>query len=203
VPHAIDIIKAAFASDVGVDNDPLDAEGGYIWYDIAAVTPARPRNLDEVKADVEQRWRNDEISLRLKSKADELVDKLNHGETFAAAASASGVKPDTAKNLKRGVATGSISASMTDAVFRTAKGAYGSAASDDSSQWIVFRVTDVKTPTLDEKSRDSERLTQAMRQELSADLTGQYVARLEDDLGTSVNAAMLAQATGNSAPDRE
>jgi peptidyl-prolyl cis-trans isomerase D len=203
VPHAADIIKAAFASDVGVDNDPLDAEGGYIWYDIAAVTPARPRNLDEVKADVEQRWRNDEISLRLKSKADELVDKLNHGETFAAAASASGVKPDTAKNLKRGVATGSISASMTDAVFRTAKDAYGSAASDDSSQWIVFRVTDVKTPTLDEKSPDSERLTQAMRQELSADLTGQYVARLEDDLGTSVNAAMLAQATGNSAPDRE
>jgi len=203
VPHAADIIKAAFASDVGVDNDPIDAEGGYIWYDVAAVTPARPRNLDEVKADVEQRWRNDEISLRLKSKADELVDKLNHGETFVAAASANGVKPDAAKNLKRGVATGSISASMTDAVFRTVKGAYGSAASDDSSQWIVFRVTDVKTPTLDEKSPDSKRMMQAMRQELSADLTGQYVARLEDDLGTSVNAAMLAQAIGNSAPDRE
>jgi len=37
--------------------------------------------------------------------------------------------------------------------------------------------------------------------ELSADLIGQYVARLEDDLGASVNASVLGQATGNSPPD--
>jgi hypothetical protein len=36
---------------------------------------------------------------------------------------------------------------------------------------------------------------------LSTDLIGQYVARLEDDLGASVNAAVLAQATGNGPPD--
>jgi len=203
VPHVADIVKAAFASDVGVDNDPLDAEGGYIWYDVAAITPARPRTLDEVKAEVEQRWRNDEIGSRLKSKADELVDKLKNGETLPGAASAIGVKVATAKDLKRGLTSGSISASMTDAIFRTAKDAYGSAASDDALQWIVFRVTDVKTPALDAKSADSERLTQTVRQGLAADLTGQYVARLEDDLGTSINAAALSQATGNSAPDRE
>jgi hypothetical protein len=38
------------------------------------------------------------------------------------------------------------------------------------------------------------------RQE-SDDIFGQYVASLEDDLGTSVNQAALAQALGNSAPD--
>jgi methyl coenzyme M reductase alpha subunit len=40
-----------------------------------------------------------------------------------------------------------------------------------------------------------------VQRQLSADLTDQYVARLEDDLGASVNASVLAQATGNSAPD--
>jgi peptidyl-prolyl cis-trans isomerase D len=203
LPHAADVVKAAFGSDVGVDNDPLEAEGGYIWYDVAAITPARPRNLDEVKAEVEQRWRNDEIAARLRSKAAEMVDKLKNGEKFVAIASADGVKVETAKDIKRGIASSGISANMTDAVFRTAKDAYGSAASDDGSHWIVFRVTEVNTPAFDAKSPDNERMLQAVQQELAADLTGQYVSRLENDLGTSVNAAVLAQAIGNSTPDTD
>jgi peptidyl-prolyl cis-trans isomerase D len=203
LPHAADVVKAAFGSDVGVDNDPLEAEGGYIWYDVAAITPARPRNLDEVKAEVEQRWRNDEIAVRLKSKADEILDKLKNGDKLAAIASSDGVKVETAKDLKRGVTSSTIPASMMDAVFRTAKDAYGSAASDDGSHWIVFRVTEVNTPALDAKSPANERMVQAVQQELAADLSGQYVAHLENDLGTSVNAGLLAQAAGNSTPDTD
>src|SRR5262249_19203408 len=67
--HGAEVIKAAFASDVGVDNDPIDADGGYIWYDVAAIAPARERTLDEVKTEVEQRWRDDEVASRLKSKS--------------------------------------------------------------------------------------------------------------------------------------
>jgi peptidyl-prolyl cis-trans isomerase D len=203
LPHAADVVKAAFGSDVGVDNDPLEAEGGYIWYDVAAITPARPRNLDEVKAEVEQRWRNDEIAARLKSKADEILEKLKNGDELAAIASADRIKVETAKDLKRSVTSSTIPASMMDVVFRTAKDAYGSATSDDGSHWIVFRVTEVNTPALDAKSRDNERMVQAVQQELAADLSGQYVAHLENDLGTSVNAALLAQATGTSTPDTD
>jgi peptidyl-prolyl cis-trans isomerase D len=201
IPHATDVIKAAFTSDVGVDNDPIDADGGYIWYDVAAITPARERTLDEVKTEVEQRWRDDEIASRLKSKANDLLGKLNSGERLGALASAEGLKVETANNIKRGAASGAISAQMTDAVFQTAKDAYGSVPAENSSQWIVFRVVDVYTPALDANSPDHERMTQGVQRELSADLVGQYVARLEDDLGASVNASVLAQATGNTAPE--
>ncbi len=34
LPHAAEVVNAAFATDVGVDNDPLEADGGYIWYDV-------------------------------------------------------------------------------------------------------------------------------------------------------------------------
>jgi peptidyl-prolyl cis-trans isomerase D len=201
IPHGADVVKAAFASDVGVDNDPIDADGGYIWYDVAAIAPARERTLDEVKAEVEHRWHDDEIASRLKTKAANLVGKLNGGEQLAALASADGIKIQTAKNIKRGTANGDISARMTDAIFQTAKDAYGSAPGDNPTQWVVFRVLDVNTPALDANSRDYERMTQSVQGQLSTDLIGQYVARLEDDLGTSVNASVLAQATGNSAPD--
>jgi len=201
IPHAADVIKAAFASDVGVDNDPIDADGGYVWYDVAAIAPAHERTLDEVKGEVEQRWRDDEIASRLKSKANEMLGKLNSGEQLAELASADGLKVQTAKDIKRGSTSGGISAGMTDAVFQTPKDAYGTVPGDNTSQWFVFRVVDVNTPALDANSPDRERMTQTVQRELSADLLAQYVARLEDDLGTSVNASVLAQATGNSAPD--
>jgi peptidyl-prolyl cis-trans isomerase D len=203
IPHGADVIKAAFASDVGVDNDPIDADGGYIWYDVAAITPARERTLDEVKNEVEQRWRDDEIASRLKSKADDMVGKLNSGEQLAALASANGVKVEAAKDIKREVASGGISARMIEAVFHAAKDSYGSAAGENPTQWIVFRVVDVNTPALDANSPDGQHVAQTVQRELSGDLTGQYVARLEDDLGASVNAAVLAQASGSGPSDRD
>jgi peptidyl-prolyl cis-trans isomerase D len=130
-----------------------------------------------------------------------MLGKLNGGEQMPALAAADGLKVQTANNIKRGSTSGGISAGMTDAVFQTAKDAYGSALGDSTSHWIVFRVVDVNTPALDANSPDHERMTQTVQRELSADLLAQYVARLEDDLGTSVNASVLAQATGNSAPE--
>ena len=199
--HVTDVIKAAFTSDVGVDNDPIDADSGYIWYDVAAITPARDRTLDEVKTEVEQRWRDDEVASRLKTKANDMLGKLNSGEQLGALGSAEGLKVEAANNIKRGAASGDISAQMTDAIFQTAKDAYGSVPGDNPSQWIVFRVVDVNTPALDANSPDHERMKQGVQRELSADLVGQYVARLEDDLGASVNASVLAQATGNTPPE--
>jgi peptidyl-prolyl cis-trans isomerase D len=201
MPHSADVVKAAFASDVGVDNDPLDADGGYIWYDVLAVAPARERTLDEVKAEVEQRWHDDEVASRLKSKANDMIGKLNSGEQLGTVASADGLKVQTAKDLKRGTTSEGIPAGITEAVFQTPKDKYGSVAGDKPSQWFVFRVVDVNTPGIDANSSDHERIAQTVQRQLSADLTDQYVARLEDDLGASVNASVLAQATGNSAPD--
>jgi peptidyl-prolyl cis-trans isomerase D len=201
IPHGAEVIKAAFASDVGVDNDPIDADGGYIWYDVTAISPARERTLNEVKAQVEQRWHDDEIASRLKSKANDMIGKLNSGEQLGPLATANGLKIQTASNLKRGGASGGISPRMTDAIFQTAKDAYGSVAGDNPAQWIVFRVLEVNTPALDANSPDRERMAQTVQRELSTDLIGQYVGRLEDDLGASVNASVLAQAIGNSAPD--
>jgi peptidyl-prolyl cis-trans isomerase D len=203
LPHGANVINAAFASDFGVDNDPVEADNGYIWYDVAGITPARNRTLDEVKSQVEQRWRDDEIASRLKAKAADLLDKLKNGNPFDALAAANGVKIQTASDLKRGGTSGDISAKMTETVFHTAKDAFGSAAGERPTQWIVFRVTDVKTPNLDPNSADAKLTAQTVQRQLSDDAMGQYVAWLESNLGTSINSTALAQAMGNSTPDTD
>ena len=203
LPHAGDVISAAFATDVGVDNDPIEADGGYVWYDVTDITPARDRTLDEVKSQVEEHWRDDEIASRLKAKAADILDKLKNGNALDAIAAANGLKVETAGDLKRGTAGGAISAKMIDTVFHTAKDAFGSAEGDKPTQWIVFRVSDVKTPSLDPNSPAGKNLDQMLQRQSSDDVFGQYVAWVEAYLGTTINQAALAQAVGNAAPDTD
>jgi len=195
------VVNAVFATDVGVDNDPIEAGGGYIWYDVTAITTARERKLDEVKAQVETQWRNDEIATRLKAKAAEILDKLKGGGTLDSAAAANGVKVETADALKRRKPTPAISGRMIDTIFHTAKDAYGSAEGDTPTQWIVFQVTDIKTPKLDPNAADIKQIDQGMARQVSDDVFGQYMAWLENELGTSVNQQALAQALGNGSSD--
>jgi peptidyl-prolyl cis-trans isomerase D len=201
LPHGAEIIKAAFATDVGVDNDPIDADGGYVWYDVAAITPAHARTLDEVKDEVEQHWRDDEIASRLKTKAADLLDKLKSGTALDGLAAANGLKIKTASDLKRGAGNGVVSGRTIDAIFHTAKDAFGSAAGDQPTQWTVFRVTDVKIPSRDPNSAGAKQVEQTVKQQLADDVIGQYVGWLENELGTTINPAVLAQAMGNSAPE--
>src|SRR6185437_7042611 len=49
LPKSPDVIAAAFSTDIGVDNDPMQLpNGGYLWYDVIGITPSRERALDEV-----------------------------------------------------------------------------------------------------------------------------------------------------------
>jgi peptidyl-prolyl cis-trans isomerase D len=202
LPHGAEVVNAAFASDVGVDNDPIDADGGYVWFDVAGITPAHDRALDEVKPQVEQQWRANETASRLRSKANDLLDKLKTGTPFDTLAASNGLKIEKANDFNRRGAVPGMSPKTIEAVFHTAKDAFGSGEGNDPTQWIVFRVTGVKTPALDPNSTEGKDLQQTVQRQLGDDVIGQYVARLENDLGTNVNAAVLAQAMGqNNAPD--
>lgn len=45
IPQGLDVVSQAFNTDVGVDNDSISFNGGYVWYDVLAITPSRDRNL--------------------------------------------------------------------------------------------------------------------------------------------------------------
>jgi len=200
-PHAGQVVSAAFASDVGVDNDPIEVDGGYVWYNVTGITPARDRTLDEVKDEVEKRWREDEIASLLKAKSAELLDKLKAGTPFDAVANAEGLKVQTADKLTRGNGEAGVSGKVVAAVFHTAKDGFGSAEGETPSDWVVFRVTDVTTPKFDANVADAKRIEDVVKRQESDEIYGQYVAWLRNELGTSVNESALAQALGNSAPD--
>src|SRR6185437_5640350 len=101
IPQGLNVVTQAFTSDVGVDNDPISYQGGYVWYDVLGVTPSHDRKLDEVKDQVEAKWREEQIDERLKAKGTEIVKKLEAGGKLADEAAAAGVPVETAANFKR------------------------------------------------------------------------------------------------------
>jgi peptidyl-prolyl cis-trans isomerase D len=195
IPPNLDVVAQAFNSDVGIDNDPISYRGGYVWYDVLGVTPPRDRTLDEVKDKVEARWREDQISSRLSAKATELAQKLNHGGNLADEAASVGAKVETASGFKREDSPAGVPSGAIAAAFRTAKDGYGQTPGPNS-EWIVFRVTDISVPPVDLASDDMKKLKDQMARSMNDEQIAQYVARLEKNIGTTVNEAAFAQATG-------
>ncbi len=199
LPTKPDVVAAAFASDVGVDNDPLQLpNGGYLWFDVAGVTPARDRTLDEVKDKVAARWRDDEIAKRLQAKADEMVGKVKAGTALDRLATEADLKVVTATDLQRGKPGGFAPAKLVEAAFKTPKGVPASAVGDQETTRFVFRVTDVMDPPLDPIA--SKQLTTLLQNSYSDDIVGAYVSRLENEFGVTFNQQALNQVIGGGAP---
>jgi peptidyl-prolyl cis-trans isomerase D len=196
IPRGLDVVSQAFASDVGVDNDPISFNGGYVWYDVLGIIPSRERGLDEVKDQVEARWRDDQITSRLRTKAGEMVQKLDQGGKLADEAAAAGLKVETAAGFKRDASPSGLPASAVAAVFRAPKDGAGQIAGPGASEWIVFRVTDISVPPVDLASDEVKKLKETLQRGLGDELISQYVVKLEAEIGVSTNQAAFAQVTG-------
>jgi peptidyl-prolyl cis-trans isomerase D len=196
IPPGLNVVSQAFNSDVGVDNDPIPYRGGYVWYDVLGITPPRDRTLDEVKGQVEARWREDQINDRLRSKATEMVQKLEQGGKLADEAASLGLKVETATGLKRDSSPAGVPAGLIKAAFRTAKDGVGQTPGSDESEWFVFRLTGITVPPADIASDDMKKLKETLKRGLSEEQITQYVAALEKDIGTSINEEAVAQVTG-------
>jgi peptidyl-prolyl cis-trans isomerase D len=201
LPDAQRLLAAAFSTDVGVERDPLQTQDGYVWFDVLGITPSRERSFDEVKEQVEARWREQEIATRLETKATEILDKLKAGTKLSDIAAQDRLKVETLTGLKRGEASGPLSAAAVDAVFRTAKDAVGKAEAGETPEQVVFRVTDITVPGFDTASDDAKRTVETLNRGLSQDILAEYVAKLESETGVSINQSALNQVIGGTSPD--
>jgi peptidyl-prolyl cis-trans isomerase D len=199
LPEGVDLLSAVFSADVHGENEPLKlaSNAGYVWYDVDSIAPAHDRKLDEVKDEVLVRYREDEITKALRAKATALVDKIKGGTSFADAAKADDLKVEWRPGIKRGNTPPPLSAAAVADVFRAPKDGVGTVEGPTPAERIVFRVSDVKVPPLDTESADSKRIDEALRQRNAEDIIAQYVTRLRDDVGVSVNYNLLSQDSSN------
>ena len=197
LPKAPDVVNAAFTTDISVDNEALQIPGGgFIWYDVTGITRSRERPLDEVKDQVAARWRADEIGKRLAAKADEMVGKLKAGTTMEQLASEISFTVGHENGVQRGKPTANTPAKLIEAVFKTPKGAAGSAEGENQTHRFVYRVSEVIDPKLDLASLEAKQLSAALQNSFADDIIGEYIGRLENEYGVTLNQPAINQVTG-------
>ncbi len=196
LPDGPALLKAAFASDVGVDNDAVATpDGGAVFFEVAAVEPAHAKSYDEVKAQVEAQWREDETARQLAGKADDLVKAVDGGEAMEKVAADLGLPLQHAADVRRAGGTG-VDQAMATAAFNQPVGKAGSAAGANGSR-TLFRTLGSVVPALDEDAPQTKQMTDQYQSWLAEDMIGSTLTALEGRLNVRVNPEAFRAAIGS------
>jgi len=197
LPAQKQVLEAAFASDSGVETDPIDAKDeGVIWYDVMGVQPQQVKPLDQVMDEVKKAWRADEIRTRLAKATQDLVNALSAGsKTLEDVAKEFNAEVMNSDPLKRNDIGVNVLPAAVAQAFTLPQGGYGSAPSGIDEGRIVFKVEIVTPPP----APDAAGLAQVKEQLglfVSDDVIAEYFGALESRYGVNVNQQALARLTG-------
>ncbi len=194
IPAGADLLKAAFLSDVGVDNDTVATrDGGYVWYEVNAVEPARQKTFDEVKSAVLDSIRAEGAQKALTAKADEIVAKIKGGQSIDDAAKALKLDVKRATDVKR-AQNPEFPTNAIVQFFEVAPRGAGTVVVDGGR--LIFFVKDSAAPAFDPTSIESKTIAEQLKPALQNDLLEQYIGGLEKSMNVEINQKALEAAAG-------
>jgi peptidyl-prolyl cis-trans isomerase D len=197
LPAQKELLNAVFATDTGVENDPIDAKDeGVVWYEVLGVVPEQLKPFDQVKDEVAKDWRTDEVRTRVAKYAQDLVTGLNGGKTLEDVAKDLNVEVLTSDPLKRDSVTVNVLPPAVAQAFTLPEKGYGSAPSAVEEGRIVFQVDKV-TPPEPLSEAEVERLRKQLGLLISEDAIAEYFSALEKRYGVTVNQQALAKLIGS------
>jgi peptidyl-prolyl cis-trans isomerase D len=194
LPDQAELLAAAYASDVGVDDAPLQTNNrGWLWFDVMKVDPPRDRTFDEVKDQIEKQWRAEAVAKALSVKAEDMVKQLEGGATLEGLAQGAGLEAKSAVDLRRSGGAG-LAPSLINAVFMAPAGGAGTAATPDGR--VIFKVTADATPPTKFDDPAVKAIASQLTEGLQTSVVAQFVSALETELGVKIHQNVLQSAAG-------
>lgn len=196
LPAQKDVLNAVFSTDVGVENDPIDAkDDGVIWYEVLGVIPEQLKPFDQVKDEATKDWKTEEVRTQLAKYTQDLVNSLSGGKSLEDVAKDLNQQVLTSDPLKRDSITVNVLPAAVAQAFSLPEKGYGSAPSGVEEGRIVFQVDKV-TPPPQLNPSETARLKQQIGQLIGEDVVAEYFSALENRYGVSVNEQALAKLVG-------
>jgi peptidyl-prolyl cis-trans isomerase D len=196
IPHGEEVLRAAFASDVGVENDAVSNDNDYVWYEVREVAPSVVRPLDEVKDAVVKDILAAKVRELALEKATKLAERAKSGtplETLAAEVTAT---VQSATGLKRNETSADFDAAAVQAVFAIPENAFTVAPEGDGKGAKVIQSQAVLLPPFDAASAEAKEITEQTEQGIGADALSSYLASLQDTSGVTINEELWRQIAG-------
>ncbi|RUX37177.1 peptidylprolyl isomerase, partial [Mesorhizobium sp. M7A.F.Ca.CA.002.11.2.1] len=180
LPQSPELIKAVFDAEPNTENDALTtADNGFVFYEVASITPARDRTLDEVRQKVVADWTAAETSKRLAAKADELEKRLKAGATLDVIASELKLEKQTKRGVKREADDVDFGKEGAAAMFGVGEGGTGLIPSPTGDGEILYKVAEVFEPAGADASSVPDDAQKSFTSGMSDDLLDQLVAQLQ------------------------
>ncbi|NBN77755.1 peptidylprolyl isomerase [Microvirga tunisiensis] len=196
LPPARDLLAKAFESDVGVENDALAlGTRGFLWFDVTAVTPARDRDLSEVRPAVVEAWLQAERTRKLGELALATAERLRKGETLEAVAAEKGLEVRQAPALKRNLATEDLPAETSSQAFAGPVGTVIEAAGAGGTRAVLV-VDSIATPAFFVEAEEIKPIDEMITRQLQSSLLSQLINEVEAQKGVEINQAGIAQIIG-------
>ncbi|UCI05621.1 peptidyl-prolyl cis-trans isomerase [Mesorhizobium sp. B1-1-8] len=195
LPESADLIKSVFAAEPNTENEALTtADNGFVFYEVASITPARDRTLDEVRQKVVADWTAAETDKRLDAKAQELEKRLKAGATLDVIAGELKLEKQTKRGLKREADDADFGKEGAAAMFGVGEGGTGLIPSPTGDGQILFKVAEVFEPAGADASSVPDDAQKSFGAGMSDDLLDQLVAQLQSQYDVRIDPTAVAQA---------
>jgi peptidyl-prolyl cis-trans isomerase D len=198
VPGKQEILKAAFASDVGVENDALTPQDSYFWYEVREVIPSALKPLDAVKVQVTGDVTASKIRELLTERATGLIKSLDGGATLEQLATETKAEIKSARGLKRDEASPAFDVPAVTALFSVPENEFAWSLEGDGKTAKVMQSQAVLAEPFDSKSDAGKELVKNLKDATSKDLLTTYLTALQDQIGVSINETLWQQVSGTS-----
>ncbi len=196
IPHWDDVLKGAFESDVGVENDAIDLGGkGFLWYAVTKIDPARDQTLDEVKDRVAAAWKTEEVARRLGETAKSLTERLGKGEDFDTVAKSAGLEVKTSPAFKRAEPPEGLSTKAVAAAFAGPEGHVATVTLDNGDTMLLV-VADVTPPAFFGESEEAKTAASRISGSLRNSLLETWLGQVRTDIGVTMNPSVVDRVTG-------
>ena len=200
LPAAARLLKEAFASDIGVDNDVIATDDdGFVWFDVRDIRPASVKPFEKVKDEVAALWKKEQLRKAVMKKAKALAERARKGEDLANLAREVGAEVRTITGLKRNDARADFPVAATRAVFSGPEKGIFTAPGADGTSALVIRAIPLAVPPLDSKSNEAKAITSVLSSSLIEDTQGEFIAALQKLFGIKVNQNQWARIMGTQA----
>ncbi len=195
LPEQQNLLAAAFQADASVENAPINAgSNGFVWYEVAIITPARDQTLTEVRDRAVNDWKVATIDERLAAKAEEIRKAVAGGKSLDDVATELSLTKQTKRGIKRGAEDADIGPDGVEATFGGGLNYVATAMSASGDQQTVLKVTEVFAPSDTTPTSVPENQKKATSNGMADDLLDQLVARLETIYPVTTNPAALEAA---------
>ncbi|MGA7713617.1 MAG: SurA N-terminal domain-containing protein [Rhizomicrobium sp.] len=195
-PDDADFRAQVFAAEVGEDGDLVPTKSGHYYVVMVnGVVPPKLKPVDAVRAPATAAWTQEQRSLLLRKKAEELASEANKGRSLDDIAQSIGTKVQSSQALTRQSSDATFSPDLVSAIFSVPpRGAvFGP---QGSGGYIIARVTGITHPVPPIGDPMFMRGVRQISGGVGSDITESLALAARDKQGVKTNAKILSDVTG-------